>query len=211
LIRQQFALSKRLIDYSTANQVDATGGQEAATTIEELLATQQRQGRQWLYTAVGQALSTWAMIEENLVVIATLLLKTDPAKAGLILYSIFNFNTWLSIIEELFRIEPDYRKLLPSWNRISHQLRSLKNTRDRLAHQTIFHRRAEGDIAATDISLRPARFDTRIHSTQHPPLDVQEIFKFQEDLLKMSEVTSRLLNSMTEIIQASASPEKSPE
>jgi hypothetical protein len=175
LIRWQFALTNRIIDYSTANQVDAASVKDATTIIAELLATKQREGRRWLYAAVGQSLSTWAMIEENLVVIATLLLKTDSDKAGLIFYSIFNFNTWLNIIGELFRIEADYAKLTSSWNKIARRLRSLKNTRDRLAHQTIFHRRTEGDIAAIDVSLRPARFDTRIHSAQNRPLDVDNI------------------------------------
>jgi hypothetical protein len=47
------------------------------------------------YRAAGQALTAWAQMEEKLVLLAAMLLMTRPIKAGLILYSAINFNTWL--------------------------------------------------------------------------------------------------------------------
>jgi hypothetical protein len=55
-----------------------------------------------LFTEVGKALSFWASLEEILVGIASLLLSNSLQKAGVVMYSIINFGTWLGIITELF-------------------------------------------------------------------------------------------------------------
>src|ERR1035437_1619609 len=95
--------------------------------------------RKELLASAGLALSHWATMEELRVGIACLLLRTHEAnKVGIILYSIFNFNSWLSIIGELFSQEPRYITLKPRWNKISERLKGLKDTRDRLAHHTIY-------------------------------------------------------------------------
>ena len=60
------------------------------------------EARRGLYTRVGQAISFWASMETRLVTIAALLLGTSEQKAGLLMYSIMNFNVWLIIIDELF-------------------------------------------------------------------------------------------------------------
>ena len=146
---------KKLVAWQLERLVkDSTYSPEEGNNLTTELAAKLRSVEsQWLYTVVGQALSSWAMVEEDLVVIATMLLRVDVSKAGVIFYSIINFNIWLSIIGELFRMDEDFGKLIPSWNKISHELRALKNTRDNLAHQTMHHNRPEGDI-----SLRPGRF-----------------------------------------------------
>jgi hypothetical protein len=65
--------------------------------------------RQALFTNVGLALSQWAGMEDLLVGISCLLLRTHEAtKVGIILYSIANPPTWLNIIGELFSQEPRY-------------------------------------------------------------------------------------------------------
>src|ERR1700732_5442731 len=135
---RQLTLTKLLIKDTTSN------AGEADELIAEAEAKERDSGRQWLYTTVGHALSSWAIIEENLVVIATLLLRLSPSEAGLILYSIINFNTWLSIIGELFKMEEGYEKLIPEWNRFSNRLRRLKTIRDNLAHQTVVYNATKG-------------------------------------------------------------------
>jgi hypothetical protein len=87
--------------------------------------------RQALFTNVGLALSQWAGMEDLLVGIASLLLRThEGKKVGIILYSIANFGTWLGIIGELFSHEPLYRPLKPKWNKISGRLRVCPETSD---------------------------------------------------------------------------------
>jgi hypothetical protein len=56
------------------------------------------------YATVGQGISHWSAMETRLVQIVAKLLKTSDEKAGLIMYSIANFHTWLMIIDELFCI-----------------------------------------------------------------------------------------------------------
>jgi hypothetical protein len=45
-----------------------------------------------MFNAIGAALSGWAQMEGALVGVLSLLLRTPSQKAGLILYSVINFN-----------------------------------------------------------------------------------------------------------------------
>jgi hypothetical protein len=123
--------------------------------------------RQALFTNVGLALSRWAGMEDLLVAIASLLLRTHEAtKVGITLYSIINHHTWLSIIVELFSQEPRYITLRPRWNKLSDRIIKLNDTRVRLAHHTAYY----GDKATTiagETSLRPGQFDIRPKSQKH--------------------------------------------
>src|SRR5882757_11102239 len=52
-----------------------------------------------LFTITGNALSSWARMEQKLVMIACCLLRTNKVeKAGVVMYSIINFSVWLSLI-----------------------------------------------------------------------------------------------------------------
>ena len=134
----------------------------------------EQEGETLFFAAVGQTLSFWASVEELLVLITSMLLGTQSTKAGIIMYSIINFNVKLNIINELFSLEPDYRTLEPKWNKINERLRALKDTIDRLAHHTIF---SEDRINASilDTSLKPVRLDIRQKSQKYQPLDFAKI------------------------------------
>jgi hypothetical protein len=157
--------------------------------------------RQGLFANVGLALSQWAGMEDLLIAIASLLLRThEGEKVGIIFYSIVNFQTWLTIIGELFSMEPRYIALKQKWNKISERLRGLKDTRDRLAHHTIYY----GDKATTlagETSLRPGRFDVRQKSKKFTPLDLDQIKKVIDSVGKVVEDLSELLNAMTALLQ----------
>jgi hypothetical protein len=179
-------------------------------------AHDQAQGEEWksvhrraLFTNVGLALSQWAGMEDLLVGIACLLLRThESAKIGIVLYSIVNFNTWLSIIGELFSQEPLYAPLKPRWNKLSERLRALKDTRDRLAHHTIY----DGPRAKTyegDTALRPGTFDSRTKSQKYQPLDYDQISAFIESVNNVVGDLTALLNSMTEMLQSETLRQKS--
>jgi hypothetical protein len=167
--------------------------------------------RQALFANVGLALSQWAGLEDTLVAIASMLLRTHEAnKVGIVMYSIVNFNVWRSIIGELFSQEPLYRPLKTKWNKISERLRELKDTRDRLAHHTIYY----GDRATTitgDTSLRPSRFDIRQKSQKYQPLDYDQISKFIDSVSKAVEDLTALLNAMTALLTHETSQQKSSE
>jgi hypothetical protein len=177
----------------------------------------QEGGEQWksvhrwrLYTSVGQGLSQWAGMEEVLVAIASLLLRTEEfSKVGIIMYSI-SFNPWLAIIEDLFSQESRYITLKPKWNNLRKRLMGLKNIRDRLAHDTIYY----GDKVATlagDASLRPSGFDIRQKVKNHQPLDYDQISKFMDSMGKVHEDVIALLNAMPDLLKRETSQQKSSE
>jgi hypothetical protein len=165
-----------------------------------------------LFSNVGLALSQWAGMEDLLVGIASLLLRThEGTKVGIMLYSI-NFNTWLRIIGDLFSQEPRYITLKSRWNKISERLQRLNDTRVRLAHHTIY----VGDKATTfagDTSLKPAQFDIRPKSQKHrfEPLDHDQISKFIDSVNKVVEDLIALLNAMTDLLNKETSQQQSPE
>jgi hypothetical protein len=166
--------------------------------------------RQALFMNVGLALSQWAGMEDLLVGIASLLLRThEGAKVGTIMYST-NFNPWLGIIEDLFSQEPRYITLKPKWNKLSGRLRGLKETRDRLAHHTIYYGDNAGTLAG-DTSLRPSKFDIRQKVQKYQPLDFDEITKFIDSLGKVHDDLTALLNAMTALLVSETSQQKSSE
>lgn len=128
--------------------------------------------RQEFYTVVGQGISFWANMETELVRICALLLRSSNQKTGLVLYSIMNFNTWLSIISDLFAADKTYNPLAKKWNKLAESLREKNDIRVRLAHHTRFA------SAPDEISLRPGRFDTRPKSQKAAPLTFEEIDAF---------------------------------
>jgi hypothetical protein len=73
---------------------------------------------------IGNAITAWAIMEERLILVASLLLKGTPQKTGLVFYSIINFNVWLAIITDLFPLEPDLTTFQHRWNKISERLRA---------------------------------------------------------------------------------------
>jgi hypothetical protein len=174
-----------------ASKQDALDKQEAQ---EQLLRTT-------LFAAVGRALSIWAQTEESLVIIITILLRTQPTKAGIIMYSIINFNVWLGIADEL-AIDQSYTALKHKWNKINERLKKLNDTRVRLAHHTVYN------ISNNNFdykSLKPGRFDTRGKSQKYPqPLDYDQISDFIRSL-NVKDLLA-LINAMNAIL-ASGLPE----
>ena len=194
---------------SQAQKVEFTAARE--THNKEIGDQWESLHRRSLFMNVGLALSQWAAMEDLLIAIACLLLRTNESKKiGIVLYSIMNFGTWLGIITEIFSIEPLYTPLKPKWNKTSSKLRGLKDTRDRLAHNTIY----DGERAATltgDASLRPGRFDVRKKSQDFPPLNFDEISKFVDAVSQETKNLTSLLNAMTELLERETSQRKSPE
>jgi hypothetical protein len=93
--------------------------------------------RDILFRGIGAALSAWSKMEEIMVVIAMQLLRTSPEKAGVVMYSIINFNTWLSLIHYLFEHDDDFQNFKGRFDKIGERIRRIKDQRDQLAHHSV--------------------------------------------------------------------------
>lgn len=175
--------------------------------LVELEASQKAKREDSLYAAVGHALSSWAQMEESLVAIGSSLLLTRPEKAGMVFYSIINFNVWLSLIGELFTIDAILSIHKPKFNKIAEKLRGLKDTRDRLAHNTNL---TVDNREGTEVSLKPTKLDIRQKSLKYKPLGFDELHVFIMAIASIVLELNSLLNDITESFkQASALNEKS--
>ena len=96
------------------------------------------------------------------------------------MYSIMNFNVWLSIIDELFSMEPRYQPHKATWTAQSGKLRGMNDTRVRLAHHTVWDHFEDQLVA-----LRPGKHDSRMKSRKHKPLTKAEIFAFGSSPMRL--------------------------
>lgn len=166
--------------------------------------------RSAFYTCVGQGISAWTSMEGNLVSIASYLMGTTEAKAGLVFYSINNFNSWLTIITDLFALAPEYAEFRDHFTALVEPLKQLNDTRVRLAHHTIW-----GSKDHASPALRPNKLDTRPKSKKHQPLVKDEISAFTDKVFHIEMrivetlVTPMFLKGDRTHLQPAASPEKS--
>jgi len=151
------------------------------------------------HQAIGGALTTWAIMETRLVLVASLLLKLDPQKTGLIFYSVINFQVWIALITELFPMEPDFTAFQRRWNKIAERLRAEKDHRDRLAHEIIIK---------SDPILKPSPLDFRSKSRHFRPLTFQEVITFRDRIGAITDDIGSLLDDMRPYL-GSSSPRKS--
>lgn len=146
------------------------------------------------YASVGQGISIWSSMEGRLVEIAAHLLGTSNRKAGLVLYSIMSFFTWLQIIDELFILETRYSAHRSAWGVISDKLRSLNDIRVRLAHHTVWD--IPYDANQDAMALRPGRYDSRSKSKKHAPLTDPEIAGFTSQIFDIDGDLKRLVEDI---------------
>jgi len=144
--------------------------------------------RTLFYSSVGQGISLWASMEGCIVELAAKLLDTTTEKTGLIFYSIANFYAWISIVDQLFELEPKYSDYRRRWTIITAALRALNDTRVRLAHHTTFD--VDPD---TWLALRPGRHDTRPKSLRHTPLTTMQIVKFSQSVVVVEKELREML------------------
>lgn len=165
--------------------------------FEKLRGAQEATEKEF-FELVGRAISLWDAVESMLIAVAGLLLRSSLKKVGVTLYSIQNFHIWLNIIDELFSIDAHLGEFRSRWSDISDSLRSLNDTRVRLAHHTFFHEQQDPN----NPTLRPGQFDTRRKSTKYQPLEMIQIVEFMEALLKTMEPLRTLMNQMRERLSA---------
>lgn len=130
-------------------------------------------------------------MESSLVHLAAILLGATSAKTGVVLYSIQNFHTWLSVIDELFDLNPALRKARPKWTKIAARLRALNDTRVRLAHHTAVIRNKDDPT-----TLRAARYDLRMKSKKYGPLTPSDIVRFVHAVMAMADTILDLVEDL---------------
>jgi len=174
--------------------------QELEASAAEIKQLLQKLGDEAVYQTIGHALTAWAHMEAGLVVIFGMLLRTESERAGLILYSIINFSSWLSLIDEFFTVDPLYAPLKPRWNKLNERLRELKDTRDRLAHQSA-DRETEDALGRT---LRPSPMDLRQKSLKYKPMSARDITVFSEKVISLNEDLSNFIEEqMMKVLRSS--------
>ncbi len=153
-----------------------------------------------LHASVGRAISLWAVLEGLLVMMAGILLQTSRVRAGVVMYSILNFNVWLQVIDDLLAMDSKYSHLTPRWNKISKRLRTLKEMRDRIAHHTTYDEKAASSIVA-NLTLRPAVLDARQKSKKYQPLNVDQIGEFMYSINAVVLDLGELITGMLEAFE----------
>lgn len=154
------------------------------------------------YAAIGKSITDWSQMEGSLVHIASWLLDSRSKKVGLVLYSINNFHTWLSIIDELFAIDPNFSPLRSDWIKIAERLRKLNDVRVRLAHHALEQGKNPLEILENDSdpaeafpSLRPNKADARM-KWKKKAISLDEIATFREQLIEVIENMTALMIRM---------------
>jgi hypothetical protein len=166
---------------------------------DEEIAPEFEKNQSAFYASVGHALSAWAGMEELLVAIVGMLLRTKFTNAGIVMYSILNFHAWLGVIGDLFLHDPILIKHRRTWNKISERLKEMKNIRDRLAHNTVYFA-SQVPSFSSDTSLRPSRFDMRTKSRSFQPLTFNQISEFTLSLTKAVTDLTALMTALDDTL-----------
>jgi hypothetical protein len=154
------------------------------------------------YESIGRSITDWSQMEGSLVHIASWLLDSRSQKVGLVLYSINNFHTWLSIIDELFAMDPNFSPLRSDWIKIAERLRKLNDVRVRLAHHALEPGKDplelledDSDPTETFPSLKPNKADTRMKWKKNA-IGLEEIATFRDLLIEVIEEMTTLMSRM---------------
>jgi hypothetical protein len=160
------------------------------------------QGEQTLlYQTVGNAITSWAKMEEAVVTVFALLLRNDGKTAGLILYSIINFNTWLTIIHDLFKMDETLTPFKRRWDKLAERMRRIKDQRDQIAHHAL-------DAKLT--ALKASRLDTRKKSILQHPMTALEAVEFTRTVMEIAESLLELADDMIAALRTSIGTPDAP-
>ena len=129
-------------------------------------------------------------------------------KASLVLYSINNFHTWLSIVEDCSPLTSSSLLLRPEWIAISNRLRKLNDTRVSLAHHALgpgkgfehFVETDNDDLSGIFPTLRPDSSDTRTKSKKHTPIGLEQLSEFMHELATTQRMMATLIDGCCQFI-----------
>jgi hypothetical protein len=170
--------------------------------VEALRAKVRDTDEDALFQSIGMALTIWAKMEELLIAIMALLMRSDISRAGLILYSTVNFSVWLMLIHDLFEMDPLFACHIKQWNKIGERLRAIKDDRDRLAHHSV-ENVAETTSGIGSFGLRPSEYDVRRKSRRQKPMTLAEVREFTREVTAEARKLRALLDAMFDTYRAS--------
>ena len=180
----------------TVHELAAQDPEKLKAVIEEFYADLNKFQISQLHRATGAAITRWAKMEEHLITIASLLLKSELGKVGLVFYSIINFQVWIALITELFGMEPDFAGFQKRWNKIYERLRAEKDNRDRLAHNAAVSEDESDPIRGT--VKKASQYDTRSKSRSLRPMNTDLVIQFGERVSAIEDDLQKLAEDMTE-------------
>lgn len=204
-IRHYLAFTKGMWSMLTAIPRGLEGFQtrlvETQNRLDDHLKQLDKGEQTLLYQTVGNAITSWAKLEEAVVTIFALLLRNDSRTAGLILYSIINFNTWLSIIHDLFEMDEALTPFQHRWNKLAERMRKIKDQRDQIAHHAL-------DTKTT--ALKASRFDVRRKSVLQRPMGAMEAVEFTQAVTAITESVLELADEMIDALRTSTEKSGTP-
>lgn len=155
-----------------------------------------------LFSTVGRALTAWSTMEGPLVIIISFLLRAPANKAGVLMYSIHNFNTWILVINDLFEIDEVLRPFQKRFNKINERIRKLKDQRDQLAHHSV-------TTNADSAFVQASSMDGRTKSRKQRPLTPDEVIDFTKDVIEITRDLLVLIEAMQDTLKSSpGTPDK---
>lgn len=157
--------------------------------------------RRLLFATIGQTLSTWARMEEALVIVVALLLRVHTSKAGLIMYSIINFNVWLTLIHDLFVLDVKLNVRQKRWNKINERIRKIKDQRDQLAHHPVHE--SKSSFMSSGAAIHAPKYDTRQKTKRQYPIDSGQVIQLGETVLQIIDDLEELITAMGGTLAAS--------
>jgi hypothetical protein len=157
-----------------------------------------------LFSAVGRAITAWAKMEELLVIMVAHLLKVHPAKAGIVMYSIYNTNSWLAVIHDLFETEQNLAHSHNRFGKIGERIKKIKDRRDQVAHHSVEMKEKDAPY------IRRSWADARSKSVNQGPLTIAEITLFTDTVLKISADLHSLLGELGAWRNKSPAPKIDP-
>lgn len=154
-----------------------------------------------IFTAIGFAISDWSSIEDRLVILVSLLLRTTHVKAGIIMYSITSFHTWITLIDELFDHDDLSKPKKREWIKFQSRLREAKDTRDRIAHNPVTAE-ASPEVEGERVwLLRPTILDYRSKTLKQRPLDHNSVNTYSQGLTALRKEIDSFVREMAVLIQ----------
>jgi hypothetical protein len=173
--------------------------QESVEAAIGMAADYDSSQREKFHALIGMSISSWVIIEYIMIGIFVTLARCDLDVAGIVLYSNMNFGSWISMITEILALRTEQKENSKKWGKLAGELRALKDTRDRLAHDTTL-----GFLTDIPDKLAPSSWDVRSKSRRHKPLSPADIEVFLEEVTVLSIKLEHFCNSVADVALASS-------
>lgn len=135
------------------------------------------------FELLGRCIGQWAIVENQLFAVCRDLLSTDEPLAAIVFYRQGSLGQKLGLLKELFDASSIATPLISSWKRLSKELESLADFRNRIVHDPLSRSRtirigAEGKVTTEEpFAIRASRDRRKRPSTKSYPAIQWHTFK----------------------------------